>query len=114
MRVPSYMLSKNPHLVTRNNFKMSKFIKLNPDDNVAVCLEAAPKGQTVEIDGLQLVLIDDIPVGHKVALQNLASGDDVIKYNAPIGHAIADIQAGNHVHAHNLKTNLLGNDHLLV
>jgi len=87
---------------------MGKFIKLNPEDNVAVCLEAAQQGQSVEIEGQQVVLIDDIPVGHKVALQNMLSGENVIKYGAPIGHAIADIQAGNHVHAHNLKTNLSG------
>jgi altronate hydrolase len=87
---------------------MSKFIKLNPNDNVAVCLEAASKGQTIEIDDQSLVLIDDIPVGHKVALQAIAVGADIIKYGAPIGHAIASIQSGNHVHTHNLKTNLSG------
>lgn len=87
---------------------MSKFIKLNPEDTVAVCLEAAQKGQSVEIEGQQFVLTDDIPVGHKVALQNILSGENVIKYGAPIGHAIVDILAGQHVHIQNLKTNLSG------
>lgn len=87
---------------------MAKFIKLNPDDNVAVCLEAASKGQIVEIGHQQLVLENNIPVGHKVALQPVAPGADVIKYGSPIGHAIVPILIGEHVHTHNLKTNLSG------
>lgn len=50
---------------------MAKFIKINPDDNVAVCLEAGQKGETATIDSLQILLSDDIPVGHKIALQSI-------------------------------------------
>jgi len=87
---------------------MAKFIKLNSNDNVAVCLEIGQAGDTVVIDNQQIVLSNDIPVGHKLALQPIAVDADVIKYGAPIGHAIAEIQVGNHVHTHNLKTNLSG------
>ena len=87
---------------------MSKFIKLNPSDNVAVCLESGQKGEAAIVDDQQLVLIDDIPVGHKVALQPIEIDANVIKYGSPIGHATAPIQVGNHVHTHNLKTNLSG------
>ena len=87
---------------------MAKFIKLNPNDHVAVCLEAGEKGDAVIVEGLQIVLRDDIPVGHKLALQSVQKGGDVIKYGAPIGHATALIEIGSHVHAHNLKTNLTG------
>jgi altronate hydrolase len=87
---------------------MSKFIKLNPNDNVAVCLEAGQIGETVVVENQQVILIDDIPVGHKVALQNIEIDANVIKYGAPIGHATLAIQAGNHVHTQNLKTNLSG------
>lgn len=87
---------------------MAKFIKINPDDNVAVCLEAALAGESVNIDGQPISLKKDIPVGHKVALQRIATNADVIKYGAPIGHALADITVGEHVHTHNLKTNLSG------
>ena len=87
---------------------MAKFIKLNPNDNVAVCLEFGQAGDTVVVDGQQFVLSNDIPVGHKVALQHIPVDANVIKYGAPIGHAIAEIQVGNHVHTHNLKTNLSG------
>lgn len=87
---------------------MAKFIKINPNDNVAVCLESGQKGESLLIENQQIVLSDDIPVGHKVALQPIGTDDDIIKYGTPIGHAISKIQPGNHVHTHNLKTNLSG------
>lgn len=46
--------------------------------------------------------------GHKYALCDIKCGENIIKYGAPIGHAIADIKKGEHVHTHNLKTNLSG------
>lgn len=87
---------------------MSKFIKIHPSDTVAVCIEAGQKGETVDFNHLHFTLQDDIPVGHKVALQDIAKGTNVIKYGEPIGHATEDIHTGKHVHAHNLKTNLSG------
>ena len=47
--------------------------------------------------------------GHKYALHDIKCGEDIIKYGNPIGHATEDIKAGEHVHTHNVKTNLSGN-----
>jgi len=47
--------------------------------------------------------------GHKYALTDIPSGSQIIKYGNPIGHATADIVKGEHVHSHNMKTNLSGN-----
>ena len=47
--------------------------------------------------------------GHKYALTLIREGEDVIKYGSPIGHATCQIEAGEHVHTHNLKTNLSSN-----
>lgn len=47
--------------------------------------------------------------GHKYALANIKAGENVIKYGNPIGHATVDIKKGEHVHTHNMKTNLSGN-----
>lgn len=44
------------------------------------------------------------PIGHKIALKNLAVGDTVIKYGEDIGKVVAPIAKGEHVHTHNLKT----------
>ncbi len=46
----------------------------------------------------------DIPIGHKVALSDLADGDTVIKYGEDIGKMVASAAKGDHVHTHNLKT----------
>ena len=47
--------------------------------------------------------------GHKYATTYIKKGDNVIKYGSPIGHATEDINVGDHVHSHNVKTNLAGN-----
>lgn len=44
--------------------------------------------------------------GHKYAVRDIKCGEDIIKYGCPIGHATADIKKGEHIHTHNLKTNL--------
>ncbi len=46
----------------------------------------------------------DIPLGHKLALRDLAVGETVIKYGNEIGKVVQPIRAGQHVHVHNLKT----------
>lgn len=46
--------------------------------------------------------------GHKYALRDIRAGEPIIKYGSPIGHATQDIARGEHVHSHNLKTNLDG------
>lgn len=45
-----------------------------------------------------------IPIGHKVALRDLAPGDTVVKYGQDIGRIVAPVSRGEHVHTHNLKT----------
>ena len=45
-----------------------------------------------------------IPLGHKIALKEIAEGDDVIKYGEVIGRASTDITVGAHLHVHNTKT----------
>ena len=46
----------------------------------------------------------DIPIGHKVALRDMAVGDTVIKYGIDMGRVVAPIKAGEHAHVHNIKT----------
>jgi len=48
--------------------------------------------------------LDDIPLGHKIALKDFKVGDTVIKYGHDIGKVVADTLAGAHVHIQNLKT----------
>lgn len=87
---------------------MRKFIKINVADNVAIALKPLLKGDLVATEQEAVTLTTDVPQGHKVALCNINPGDNIIKYGAPIGHAIAPIKAGEHVHVQNIKTNLAG------
>jgi (2R)-sulfolactate sulfo-lyase subunit alpha len=59
---------------------------------------------THDNSSFQLVANEDVPIGHKIALKDLASGDTAIKYGEDIGKFVADVKKGNHVHVQNLKT----------
>ena len=87
---------------------MSKFIRLDETDNVVVALDDFDAGAFIEIDGVPLVLPGSIARGHKIALQLIPSGSPIVKYAYPIGHASRDIFPGEHVHSHNMATNLEG------
>lgn len=88
--------------------EQSSFIKINPADSVVVCLRPFQKGETIEIDGKSITLLQDTPAGHKVLINDAAQGENIIKYGYPIGHAKEDLKSGQWVNENNLKTNLSG------
>ena len=73
-------------------------LTVHPDDNVSTLLDFQTDVKVTR-DGL--VLVESIPFGHKVARQEIAKGDSVIKYGVAIGKATTTIRAGEHVHVHN-------------
>ena len=81
-------------------------IKINPKDNVVVALHPIAKGTAVPVDNTTVTAIEDIPQGHKFALRDIRSGEEVVKYGFRIGYAKEDIKAGSWVHVHNVKTAL--------
>jgi len=81
---------------------MTKYIIINQNDNVMVALENITSGTVVN----DIVVLSDIVQGHKIALKDIKKGEDIIKYGFSIGHATADIKKGEHVHVHNVATNL--------
>lgn len=85
-----------------------KFLQINPADNVAVALEALQAGESVTLDGNEIVINAEIPMGHKFALTDFAEKENVIKYGYPIGHARESIKKGDWVNEKNIKTNLEG------
>lgn len=80
------------------------FVKIYPQDNVAVALRDVGAGERVLVDGTELTALESIPNGHKIALTSISQGGDVIKYANRIGLAMADIPAGGYVHDHNVQT----------
>lgn len=59
---------------------------------------------THDNSSFELEVNDDVPIGHKVALCDIGSGETAIKYGEDIGKFVADVKKGTHVHVHNLKT----------
>ncbi len=83
---------------------MPDFIRIHPTDNVAVALRDIPAGSSFE--GVAAAM--DIPQGHKMALQSMSDGTQVVKYGFSIGHATQPVEPGQWVHTHNMCTNLSG------
>ena len=81
-------------------------LKIHHADNVAVALRELNKEDVVDLEGQAIIINEEINRGHKVAVQAIKQGENVLKYGFPIGHAMKDISLGDHVHTHNLKTNL--------
>src|ERR1017187_1995537 len=77
-------------------------IHLHPTDNVAIARVALPAGTELSVEGLPVLTRDAIPAGHKVALWDIAAGETVERYGQVIGRATVPIDAGRHVHTHNL------------
>jgi altronate hydrolase len=77
---------------------------LHPDDNLCVALENLIIGQSIQTPNHDTVTIShDIPFGHKIALCNIKKGNLILKYGQPIGIAMTNIQAGEHLHVHNIE-----------
>ena len=88
-----------------------QFLVHQDGDSVGVItVEGVKAGQ--ELEGwvmkedhtIKFKVLDDIPIGHKVALMDLNPGDTVIKYGVDIGKVVAPIKKGEHLHVHNVKT----------
>ena len=80
-------------------------------DNVAVVvveeLTAGTRARGVvthDDSAFEVDVLDDVPIGHKVALKDLDVGDTAIKYGEDIGKIVASVKKGGHVHTQNLKT----------
>ena len=84
-----------------------RVVKVHPNDNVAVAVDALESGSTFSIDR-KYEARASIPAGHKVALSRIPAGNPVFKYGFPIGRASKDIEPGEWVHSHNLETALSG------
>lgn len=81
-----------------------RLIRLSDHDNIAVLGQTIHKGEVIELAGRQLEMSETLGMGHKLAIQTIAAGSDVLKYGLPIGFAATDIELGTHVHVHNLTS----------
>jgi altronate dehydratase small subunit len=86
---------------------MPRAIVLNPADNVATLLDAGRAGEACELQGEasgHLVLLQDVPFGHKVCVADTTPGTEILKYGQIIGRASQPVRAGEHMHVHNIES----------
>ena len=84
-----------------------RLLLLSERDNVIVTCASLKSGEIVTLDGEDVTVRADAPLGFKIARRDLAPGDKVLKYGAIIGSATAAIQRGDVVHLHNMKSDYL-------
>jgi len=90
---------------------MTKGILLHePTDDVGVAvmdLNTGDKIEAVTLEGepvTMVTLVDDVPLGHKVAMRDLPQDKHIIEYGEAIGYAYTMIKRGAHVHVHNIRS----------
>jgi hypothetical protein len=96
---------------------MIKAFQMKKEDNVAVLLDRCKKGEAVSIIGdpsvSTIVSLEDIEMGHKIALSDIIERNDVVKFGVPIGYASEPIKTGKWIHLHNCASHFDVRDYLL-
>lgn len=85
----------------------SGVLLLAPGDNVAVATAELPEGTQRTVAGTPVTLRSKVDVGHKFAVRRISKGERIVKYGAPIGSAIRDIEAGEYIHTHNVTSDYI-------
>ena len=86
---------------------MAALLQLNERDNVRIALQKMPAGS--EVEGLRI--LDGIPSGHKIAIQQIEKDAAIVKYGQVIGFASEPIGPGQHVHSHNVMVHTFEREH---
>lgn len=86
-----------------------QFLAHRAGDHVAVAVQDLAPGRAhgfVLSDDRELTVdvLDEVPLGHKIALVDLTDGAELIEYGVRVGIAITNISAGQHVHTHNVRS----------
>lgn len=90
-----------------------RLLLLSESDNVLVARSRIAAGAPIEVDGVGIRLAEPLPIGHKIARRDIAAGEKILKYGAPIGSATAAIRRGEPVHVHNVKSDYTPTYHLM-
>lgn len=84
-----------------------RLLLLHPDDDCLVARVAIAAGTTLQLEGGPARLDADLAVGHKLSRRRLGAGEEVRKCGAVIGRASVAVEAGAHLHLHNLVSGYL-------
>lgn len=86
-------------------------IQLNAADNVAIARVPIAAGAELRVDGRPVTALDAVPAGHKIALRAIRAGENIVRYGQVMGRASVHIDAGRHVHTHNVAFEELAFDY---
>ncbi|WP_411752254.1 galactarate dehydratase [Serratia sp. (in: enterobacteria)] len=77
-----------------SNKELPRYIQVHRQDNVVIVVNdhGLPKGAAFPCG---LTLLEHIPQGHKVALQDIPQGGHILRYGEVIGFAVRDIHRGS-------------------
>src|SRR5713101_8253544 len=78
-------------------------IHLNPLDNVAIARVPLAAGKQLRIDVVPIEVLDPVDAGHKIAVARIQQGEVIHRYGQSIGRAKILIEAGRHMHTHNVS-----------
>lgn len=84
-----------------------RLLVIRDEDNVCIACAPLDAGTDLTVDGHAFRLPEAVAAGHKIARRTIAAGEKIFKYGAPIGSASQDIQLGEAVHTHNLKSDYI-------
>ena len=82
----------------------AQLLLLNDDDNVLIALGTVHPGSGTTANGEGVEVKQQVTLGHKIARRPIALGEKIIKYGVSIGSATEQIEIGDHVHTHNMKS----------
>ena len=79
---------------------------IRKEDNVATAIRDILPGEELFMQGFEkgLYVMEEIPFGHKISLEDIPRGGQIIKYGETIGRATLNIRCGTHVHTHNIES----------
>ncbi|WP_153461874.1 UxaA family hydrolase [Sediminibacillus terrae] len=83
-------------------------IVIHERDNVTIALRDLTPGESIIIEGEEIIVQQAVRAGHKLARKPIPRNENVVKYGYPIGKASSPIEIGEWVHTHNVETNLSG------
>ena len=75
-------------------------LRLNPLDDVLIARRPLVAGEVLEQEGV--TVRQPVPAGHKIAARRVEAGQPLRRYGQIIGFSTGVIEAGDHVHVHNL------------
>lgn len=83
---------------------MNRILKIQEQDNVGTCLSPLLSGEKVLLGEYTLLVVENIPKFHKIALTDIPKKSPIYKYGQIIGLATKDIPSGGHVHVQNIES----------